>query len=74
MAALIDATTGYGTPNLGDWTDTTPQMGSSDSGTNISLYVFVPFTSVSLIQGRLIDTGTGGGGGATKESWGIIGQ
>ena len=35
MAALIDATTGYGSPNVADWDDTTPQEDSANSGSSL---------------------------------------
>lgn len=72
MAALIDAGTGYST--VADWTDTTPQPDSANSGASLevpSSYASFLWPSFATAQGRLIDTG---GGGTSKEVWGIVGQ
>lgn len=57
MAALIDATTGYAN-DIADWTDTTPQPGSADSGTNVTNLV-TPFLwpTFSLAPGAVLDFG-----------------
>lgn len=70
---LKDATTGYAS-DVADWTDTTPQPGSADSGAALedpSSYLSFLWTTFPLVaEGRLVDPG--GSGGGTLESWGVI--
>jgi hypothetical protein len=77
MAALKDSNP---MPNdVDDLTDTSPQIGSSDSGSNVyGAFSMTSFSIFATTPGSLLETlGTGGGGGGTGSTdsddvWAVI--